>query len=222
MPVTTVNRTKTIIKTINQNIQSSETVILYENTAVNIGTELVPGHKVISFNSFVKNLRAFARVHNLQPAQLPNIELSDSETDKLKKVLNAQWTSPRMHLELFISNAENGSDNWSPVGSISLLNPQGYSYKLYNLMNLYTNNLAIELGVDGKLGARVIDVGYGYLNGSESVVIHGSCVEEIFLEYEEKPTNINITVTGGGNNSSVDYSISDSSEINNNSEFGNN
>lgn len=218
MPISTVNRVKTIVIALTEN--SGDSVIsLYTNEGLTLGAELVPGHKVISFNCFVKNLKAYASISSLEAVKLPEIDVMDSDTQKLYKLLDVEWTSPRKQLDLFISN---NSDSWEPIGSLSILNPSGYPYRIYNLIDLYTDNVAIELGDNAKLGCRVKDVGYGYLLNPDKIVIHGSYVEEIFVEYEEKPTNI--IVSGGGTSTTPAESskpLGNISELNNSFLMGN-
>lgn len=137
----------------------------------------IPGLTVVSVNNFVKSLRAYAKITSLTEVSLPNFELTDSETDKLYKSLDVEWTSPRKQLDLLI----NQGDGWEIIGSVSLLNPSGYPYRSYNLQDLYTDNLALELGENGKVGVRVVDVGHGLLSGGDSLTIYGSYSQEIVV-----------------------------------------
>lgn len=172
MDITTYNKAATIVKKLNS--ATSGIVTLYENTGEQ---NTIPNTSLISVNAFIKNLKAYSQIASLAAVNLPDIALEDSETQRLYKVLDVEWTSPRKQLDLLISD---GGD-WEIVGSVSLLNPSGYPYRMYNLQDLYTDNLAIELGTNGKLGARIIDAGYGLLTGTDLVTIHGSYVEEIVI-----------------------------------------
>lgn len=221
MPVSTINRVKTIAFTLNKNT-GTDIIPFYEIEGLSLGAELIPGHRIISFNSFVKNLKAYAKISSLDPVKLPDINVEDSDTDKLYKLLDVEWTSARKQLDLFISNFNNV---WEPVGSLSILNPSGYPYRVYNLIDVYTDNIAIELGDNGKLGCQIKDAGYGLLSGDDKLTIHGSYVEEIFVEYDERP--INITVSGSGGTAtptpieSTTDLLSNSSKLNNSFLMGN-
>lgn len=217
MPVTNLSRVKSIVVPITES-DGNSIITIYQNTGVTIGNELMEGYKVVSFNCFIKNLKAYAKINSLGAVNLPDLKLEDTETEKLYKVLDTQWKSPRKHLNLFISN---NTTDWHPVASISLLNPSGYPYKMYNLMDLFTNNLAIELGDNSRIGIQIEDVGYGVLTGDDRVTIHGSYVEEIFLESSEPPINININVTGGGTPTIPDYSFGNNSLVDNSFLVGN-
>ncbi|MBW4568051.1 MAG: hypothetical protein KME31_08510 [Tolypothrix carrinoi HA7290-LM1] len=173
MTISTFNKAKTIVKSLDS--ATGQAVIpIFSNTL----TGSYPG-QIISVNAFVKNLKAHAKISSLAPVKLPNFQLEDSETDKLYKTLDIEWGSARKQLNLYIS--DNQTD-WYQVGAISLLNPSGYPYRIYNLMDLITDNLAIELGENGRIGVQIQDVGYGALQTGDSVTIHGSYVQEIVVD----------------------------------------
>jgi hypothetical protein len=142
-----------------------------------ITPDALPGLTLLSVNNFVKSLRAYAKITSLAEVALPNFELTDSETDKLYKSLDVEWTSPRKQLDLLI----NQGSEWEIIGSVSLLNPSGYPYRSYNLQDLYTDNLAVELGENGKLGVKITDVGHGLLSGTDTLTIYGSYSQEIIV-----------------------------------------
>jgi hypothetical protein len=139
--------------------------------------DILPGLTVLSVNNFVKSLRAYARITSLPEITLPNFELTDSETDKLYKSLDVEWASPRKQLDLLISQGS----TWEVIGSVSLLNPSGYPYRSYNLQDLFTDNLAVELGENGKIGVQLKDAGTGLLTGTDTLTIYGSYSQEIIV-----------------------------------------
>lgn len=198
MTISTINRIKTVANKLK--VGDGSIITIYENTGLTIGNELIVAHEIISFNCFIKNLRAFALINSLAEISLPNFTLDDSETDKLYKTLNTEWNSARKQITLYISNqliTNPNGQGWFKVGSLSLLNPSGYPYRVYNLMDLFTDNLAIELGDNGKIGVQIEDVGYGLLSATDEVTIHGSYIEEIFVQSPD-PKYVNI-ISGGGN-----------------------
>ena len=208
MPISSINRIKSIVVPLSVD-SSSNIITIYENSGLTIGNELIPGHTIVSFNCFIKNLKAFAEIKSLPEVAMPNFGATDSETEKLYKVLDTEWGSARKQLSLYISN----SDNWYKVGSISLLNPSGYPYRIYNLMDIFTDALAIELGDNAKIGIQVEDVGYELLRIGDAVTIHGSYVEEIFVK--SPPDIFNFTVTG----STTPVPETPNNDIGNNSEI---
>lgn len=190
MPITPINRVRTIAIKLQTNSNQLQTI--YENSELKIGNDLIPNHKIISINSFIKNLKAYANISSVQEALLPNFTQEDSETDKLYKTLDIEWKSPRKQLTLYISSQPNAE--FYKVGSLSLLNPAGYPYRIYNLMDLYTDNLAIELGNNSKVGISVDNVGYGLLSADDEVTIHGSYLEEIFVQSPDYFYTVGATV----------------------------
>lgn len=180
-----------IVKTISRKITSTDAaniITLFDNSAISQPSR-------ISLNGFVKNLKAFSKISSLEPINLPVFELEDSESQKLFKTLDIEFNSPRKQLDLFIGD----SNDWNQVGSISLLNPSGYPYRMYNLLDFYTDGLAVELGENGRIGVKVTDVGYGFLAGTDTITVHGSYVQEYVLDNSNKPllsTTVNTIQVG--------------------------
>lgn len=191
MPISSVNRVKTIGIKLDAN--SDRVRVIYSNAQATVGSELLPGYKIVSFNTFIKNLKVFASIKSLDEVALPEFELEDSQTTKLQKVLKIEWTSARKQLDVYL---QSDNSDWLHIGSTSMLNPSGYQFRIYNIMDLFTDNLALELGTNSKVGVGVKDVGYGLLSAEDTVVVHGSYVEEIYLDSKEPPININVAVTG--------------------------
>lgn len=196
MTISTINQVKPIVL----NLNSSSTANVYPIFDDQPFT--IENGSIISENIFIKNLKAYAKITSLAEAQLPDISIEDSQVQATYKTLEAEWISERKQLNLLIST---GNNQWFPVGSISLLNPSGYPYRVHNLMDLYTDNLAIELGEGGRLGVQLQDVGTGLLTSSDEITIHGSYVKEIVIDDSPLPvTNSNdFSVSVSGNNSPV-------------------
>ena len=190
MTISSINQVRTISLPLTAN-QGSSILEVYATNQLVVGSDFVPGYKIVGFNCFLKNLKAFASLQSLEEAPLPDFQLGDSDTEKLIKTLDVEWKSPRKQLNLYISS----SDNWLLVGSVSMLNPYGYPFRVYNLMDLLTDNLAAELGENSKIGVQIQDVGYGLLTDSDRVTIHGSYTEEFFLESPDPQTYITVPVT---------------------------
>lgn len=189
MPITTVSRVRTIIKKFYAS-SGGAIITVYSNSELIIGDYLIPNYQIISASTYIKNLKAFTQIESLPEIALPNFELEDSDTDKLYKTLDVEWGGARKQLDLFLGSG----DNYEQVGSISILNPSGYPFRVYNLMDLFTDNLALELGDNSQVGVQVKNVGYGLLEGEDNITIHGSYVEEIFCLYPEPVTHIIVQV----------------------------
>lgn len=192
MSISSVNRVKTIALKLDSN-SSGDVIPIYTPQNLTLGSELIPNHTIVSYNCFFKNLRVFASIKSIEEAALPDFTDDDSDTDKLYKTLDVEWKSPRKQLSTYIKN---GTSGWLKVGAVSLLNPIGYPFRQYNLQDMYTDNLCLELGSDSAIGITIDNVGYGLLSGDDTVTIHGNVVEEIFVT----SSDVVYTTTGGNTN----------------------
>lgn len=216
MPISNISKVKSIA--LKLEADSNDIVTVYSSDLLEAINGLAPNNTLVGFNCFIKNLRVFASVTSLEEAPLPDFALDDTATAKRTKVLDIEWKSPRKQLNLYITNAANPEQHqWLQVGSVSLLNPYGYPFRVYNVMDLFTDNLALELGENGKIGIQVQDVGYGLLTNTDKVVVHGSYTEEIFIQAPDLPNVFNINISGltATNTQAVDYSLNNSSNIDN-------
>jgi hypothetical protein len=184
-------QTANIIKTIKLKLSPTTTGIipLFDNS-------LNQFNDSISKAAFVKTLKAFSKITSLTPVRLPNFRLEDSESEKLYKTLDVEFNSPRKQLDLFIGNV----GSWEQVGSVSLLNPSGYPYRMFNLLDFYSDGIAAELGDGMTLGVQVVDVGFGLLQDTDFVTIHGNINQEYLLPGDSNNNN-------GGNNGSGNIDI---------------
>lgn len=160
---------------ITKNINRKITLTEAGNVTTIVNNAVTEGEGIISINTFVDNLKVYAFIKSLDPVRLPNFKLEDSETDKLYKTLDVEFNSPRKQLDVVIS--DNGTD-WNLIGSVSLLNPSGYPYRMYNLLDFFTDGLGARLGNNFRIGVRVKDVGFGVLSGEDMLTVHGSYVQE--------------------------------------------
>ncbi|BDA70222.1 hypothetical protein CAL7716_043880 [Calothrix sp. PCC 7716] len=179
-----------IVKTINVKINAgsnNEIISLFDNS-------LNAFNDTIAKSAFVKNLKAFSKISSLPAVRLPNFRLEDSESEKLYKALDIEFGSPRKQLDIFIGS----TGDWSQIGSISLLNPSGYPYRMYNLLDFATDGLAAELEDGKSIGVQIVDVGYGVLQGTDTITIHGSVTQEYVMPEKKNKvacTAINKTIT---------------------------
>lgn len=234
MPITPISQ----VKTIAYKLDLTEDIKEIYSTSLVVGSEYQPGYKIVSFNAFIKNLRAYASVESLPESPLPSFLPTDTSTDKTIKVLDIEWGSARKQLNLFIATNTGSITDWHQVGSLSMLNPYAYPFRVYNLMDMFTDNLAIELGENSKLGVQVQDVGWGLLSVNDNVIIHGSYTEEMFVQAEDKQVVNNYSFeirnisTGGSSTApntsggttptpTTNNSMSNSSTVSNNSSVGN-
>lgn len=127
-------------------------------------------------NGFVKTFRAKAVIKSIPEVTLPNLSVEQSRTEKLNLTRNLQWESARKELRLHV--AQNYND-WHHIGSVSLLNIP--PFQMFNLLEYYTENLAIELGTTGAIGVSIHNAGYGLLGANDEVIIFGSATTEVVV-----------------------------------------
>lgn len=170
----TINISRTIRTSLNQD--SGSEIIRITDDSGSLG--LNPNSKIVSRNRFIKNLKAYASIQSTSEVLLPDFNLEDTETEKLNKVLDVEWGSERKQLNLLIGQ----TDDWMVLGKTSLLNPSGYPYRIYNLLDIVTDNLAFELSSDIELALQIEDVGYGSLTNQDVVNVYGSYMEEVVVD----------------------------------------
>lgn len=231
MGITPISRVKTITHRVGQ-VAGIEKI--YETNLV-VGNDYQPGYKIVSFNAFIKNLKVYASMQSLPEVELPSFAPTDTSTQKTMKVLDVEWGSPRKQMDIYIASNDEVVPQWYMVGSVSFLNPYRYPFRIYNLMDLFTDNLALELGENSRIGVQMVDVGFGTITTQDSVIVHGSYTEEMFLYSEDKLPINNYTFeirninTGGSNNTGGGTApptgnnnlMSNSSVVGNSSNVGN-
>jgi hypothetical protein len=164
---------------ITKNINKKITEIEGSNVVTVVNNTVESGLNIVSINTFVDNLKVYAFINSLESVKLPDFKLEDSESEKLYKTLDVEWKSPRKQLDVVISG---DGTNWNLIGSVSLLNPSGYPYRMYNLLDFFTDGLGARLGNNFKVGVQVKDVGYGVLTDDDMLTIHGSYVQEYVID----------------------------------------
>ncbi len=133
----------------------------------------------MTVNSFIKNFRATSSVVSLPEAPFPQFTDEDTEQDQIQKALEVEWASARIQLNLWDWNQNTSS--WVFIASASLLNNAGYPYKVLNLLDLLTDNLAEELGANAKIGVNLQDVGYGRLKAIDKLTFRGAMAHEVVI-----------------------------------------
>lgn len=179
MEIQTYNRNRPITVKLDST-SSSRIITVFENrTDVEDSNYLMNAQHVI-YNGFVKTLRAKVAINSIPETTLPGLTLEQSRNERLLAVRDVEWNSPRKQLDLYLSQTYN---NWHHIGSISLLRIP--PFRIVNLMEFYTENIAIELGSTGAIGVAIKDVGYGLLGNGDEVVIYGSATTEVVVVPQE-------------------------------------
>lgn len=190
-----------IAKSIKLRLNSQSSDNIFQLTENNDLSNLNPRHSIVSRNKFIKNLKAYTKINSTAETAIPDFNLEDSETEKLHKVLDVEWNSERKQLDLLVGNS--ADNDWMSVGETSLLNPNGYPYRIYNLLDLLTDNLAFEFGDNLNVAVKITDVGYGLLTGTDEVNIYGSYAEELVIDDSIQPITSTFEKTAILHNESI-------------------
>lgn len=149
-------------------------------TGGNLVTVYAPGYtspwdlsNTQRYYGFIKSLRAKIDINSLAEAQIPDVDLTTSRTERMTAVRDMEWGAARMELELLMKTAR---VPWTAIAKVSLLRRDPYYH--VNLLNYFGDGLTFEVGNDTTIGARIINAGYGLLSGTDEVVIFGCCQEE--------------------------------------------
>jgi hypothetical protein len=147
-------------------------------------------------NGFVDELYCFAQLKNsLAEAPPINFLPTDTRDDRTAKSVAYEWssTNPRIELRVWTRKSLGTTQApvpWNLVGSTSLMNPAGYPWRRYRLLDLLTDNLGRKLGSNGQIGVSLRDVGFGLIKPGDDVIsIDGAYSQECVIF---TPTNPNI------------------------------
>lgn len=181
---------------IQQSYQRSVNILTEFNPASNedFKTIYVPGavskyDRVASlrFYGFITSLRAHIDIKSIPEMQFPENISSTSKIDRVTAARDMEWKQPRKEMELLVKTSK---CPWQVITRVSLQNRLPY-YHL-SLLPYLTDNLSFDMANDCLLAARIVDAGYGKLQGADRVTIFGSVREEITTIPTDAPE---ITVT---------------------------
>lgn len=187
MGISTVNLVKNFIIPFNPN-DGENIKLIYENNLNQSELELDEEIKIISMSAYLKSFKAYSNIKSLPVALLPEYTPGESDTERLKKALQAEWNCQRFHLALYYKLA---NTNWYQIGEISLSNKENYPFEVHSLMDIFTDGLAQELGKNTSIGASLVDVNYGIIQSQDILNIHGTINKEFVLYTKE------IIIVGG-------------------------
>lgn len=174
-------------------VQMGRTVILADNTANRIrgkyGLEKVKGW----INGFIHDCWVTAKVRSLPEVKLPIFGEFETPSDQLTKTLLYEWGTARLELELVLGD---GLGQWASFGETAIKNSNGYRYRKHRALDLMTDQSGFQLEENFKIGARLINVGFGDLTNADKVDIIGSWTQE-FVTIQPQPVYVVNNVYGG-------------------------
>ncbi|NEQ78624.1 MAG: hypothetical protein F6K23_39930 [Okeania sp. SIO2C9] len=154
--------------------------LLYSNHIPDLVEYYAPGEQNVKavLNAFLKNLKVYSEITSLTAVTIPDFSVLATRAEQQKTALEYEWNSPRFELRIISSNDGN---IWVERGKIALINSEGYPYRLHDVLDVLTSNLAEEIGGQSQLAVQMVDVGYGLPQPSDKITISGSVTEEIHL-----------------------------------------
>ncbi len=136
----------------------------------------------LRFYGFLTSLRMRVDINSLSEQEVPNIAFEDTEAERLIKIRDMEWKSPRKQINFYMKQ---NSKPWYPIFEVSLLNR--LPYYTVNLLQYLTDNLSFDFANDTILGAQIVEVGWGTLIGTDSVTIYGCVKEELITLPTDSP-----------------------------------
>lgn len=149
---------------------SNQPRVIYEPGSVT-PWDVVP---ITRYYGFITDLRMKVDIDSIVEQELPEISAISSKTERITAIRDMEWRSPRKEVELLLEG--NGQD-MIPIANISLVNRLPYYH--VNLMPYFTDNGIFNVASDSRILARIVDAGYGLLEGTDDIVIFGSVKEEV-------------------------------------------
>ena len=165
----TFNRTTQILREITQQ-NTDELHIIYDSAYVN------PFDRASSlkFLGFVTDLRVKIDITSLSESTIPDIPLGATNAQKSTSIRDMEYGSQRFELQLLMRTTY---QDWLPLFNFSLLNRR--PFYVTDMMSYLTTQPAFAVASDAQLAIRIIDVGYGLLQGDDRLIIFGSAREEV-------------------------------------------
>lgn len=108
-------------------------------------------------NGYLTGLYLIERPYSLPSTDLPDYTDEDTRRERTLKTSRMQWESPGFHANFFISGKRFISNNndWVFLGTIPIINTQGFKYIRHRPFDLTTHNLTREFGEWAKLGLQI-------------------------------------------------------------------
>ncbi|NER83608.1 MAG: hypothetical protein F6K42_29490 [Leptolyngbya sp. SIO1D8] len=129
----------------------------------------------LRYYGFITDLRLKVDISSLPQTAIPDIDISTSRTERAERIRQMEWESDRYEMQLLMQDTYSGG--WLEIARLSLLNRSPY-YQI-NILRYMTDQIALNVANDARLGMQFIDAGYGLPKSEDSLVIFGAVREEI-------------------------------------------
>lgn len=149
-------------------------------TLVELPTFSKPGYSVLNSYHQLKNVEIVNMVKSLPQVNFPMFPLELSQSEINAQILNLQWLSPRIHVDLLLG------DNVLDI--ISILSPSPYPYAKIDVGNF-------SLGESESLKINIVDAGYGLLTGQDKLVVNCELESFFFVQKISNGTRKDVVVS---------------------------
>ncbi|MEM6836892.1 MAG: hypothetical protein AAF609_08545 [Cyanobacteria bacterium P01_C01_bin.120] len=169
MTTATFNRSRQILQPITA-LNATDMTVIYDSSYVN-PNEIT---NTLKYYGFITDLRATVRVNSFAPVQPPVLRIGSSASEKAEAIREAEFNSERCHLAVYLRNSRTG---WTEIYREPIVNRQPF-YTI-DLTTYLTNQPAFAVSSDSQLAVRLLDIGFGLIDGDDSISIYGSAREEV-------------------------------------------
>ena len=204
MTIITANLSKTIAIALKPDDLSNKISLAKNTVPSNNSLGLSSDYKILGSNVILKDLKLFTAIKSLPIASMPDLQLTDSDTEKILKLIENENHSAKFQLEMYLGT---GQDD-IVIGSLSILNTQGYRYRYYNLLD--TINGGLELSRNFELKICQKNIGYGYIKPTDIVNVIGYYIQEVVILAPDTVT----AISGGNNNNNNNGGNTNNTTIN--------
>jgi hypothetical protein len=135
--------------------------ILYNDPALLKASEPLLPDK-FTCNAYLTDLYTIERAYSLPSIDIPNYTDEDTRRQRTLKTQQMQWSDARFDANFFVCGKKPPLTNndWVFIGTIPILNTQGFKYTRHRPIDLLTHNLARPFGEFASLGLQIETIAY--------------------------------------------------------------
>jgi hypothetical protein len=146
----------------------------------------------VRYSGFITTLRLQVYLDSIAEIVFPIPEVGQDEAEISAIMRGVEAAAPKKQIAFFLRSSDSESIK---IGSINLVNRK--PYYTVDLLIYFTDAAAFDVGSDVILSAQFVNAGFGLLDGTDRVSLHGSAVEE----GENTAPSLNINIFGMGDGS---------------------
>jgi len=108
-------------------------------------------------NAYMTDLYTIERAYSLPDAPLPDYTDEDTRKQRTMKTYDMQWKNPRFDANFYVCGKRPpfAASEWVFLGTIPVLNTEGFKYVRHRPFDLFTHNLVRPIGEHGSIGLEI-------------------------------------------------------------------